>query len=278
MLSKVAKTLLFTTLAFELGACSSTFKSMGRWMGYSDDKPAARAPASEADDTNLAEQDVIKQNGDAGNANLGSNEFAPQQKLFDDRAQRGYRRNADPWQVTGNYNEASLWNADSQENYLFTRNMVHKVGDFVIVKLEPDLQESLNVKLTALYKPLNAKPKLKDTIAEEAGKAAGEKVGEAVEKNIGNKAIADAANAEMQDRTVAALSEKSRYFTTKEIAVRITDVNNKGVVKIDGVKKLFLKNGSFDLKVSGLLREEDIGPSRVVASSRIMDSKVEIVK
>jgi flagellar basal body L-ring protein FlgH len=271
---------LICALFIAMSGCASSFKKVSKWLGVNDDTKttAQRAPANEPDDTTGVEQEVIKMNSPNDNPNLGANEFAPQQRLFDEKAQRGFRRNVDPWTVTGNYNEASLWNPDAQENYLFTRNMVHKLGDFVIVKLEPDLQESLNGRLTALYRPPGSKPKLKDTIAEEAGKAAGEKVGEAVEKAVGNKAIADAAREDVADRTVAAFTEKARYFTTKEVPVRIVDVSARGTVRVEGVKKLFLKNGSFDLKVSGILREEDIGPSRVVASSRLMEQKVEIVK
>jgi flagellar basal body L-ring protein FlgH len=259
--------------------CASTFSKVGRWLGMGgDEKVSARAPAANSDTTTLGDQDLMRTHAADDNPNLGGSEFSPQQRLFDERAQRGYRRNADPWQATGNYNEGSLWNADSQDNYLFTRNMVNKVGDFVIVKLEADLQEVLNSKLTALYRPAGSKPKLKDTIAEEAGKAAGDKVSDAVEKTIGNKAIADAAGNDVQDRTVAALTEKPRYFTTKEVPVRITEVNGRGTIKIEGVRRLFLKNGAFDLKVSGVIREEDLGPSRMVASSRLMDQKVEITR
>jgi len=276
------KLLKFFAILFLTQGCSSTVKKVSRWMGLEEaPKPeVARAPASETDNTTLSEQEVIGAAGDsAGSApNLGQNEFSPQSRLFNEKAQNGYRRNVDPWTVTGNYNEGSLWNADSQDNYLFTRNMLFKVGDFVMIKIEPDLQETLNAKLTALYKPANSKPSLKDTVTDEAGKAAGAKVGEAVEKAIGNKAIADAAAGETQSRTVAAFTEKARFFTTKEVPVRIVEITSRGAIKVEGAKKLFLKNGAFDLKVSGVLREEDIGPSKLVASSRLMDSKVEIIK
>lgn len=264
-------------MMLSLGACSS---KMGRWMGLAPEPKAeaARVPAAEPDTTSDGDVELIKASQGDSNPNLGANEFAPQQKLFDERAQRGYRRNADPWQATGNYNEASLWNSDSQDNFLFSRNMLNKVGDFVIVKIEPDLQETLNSRLAALYKPMNSKPKLKDTIVDETAKAAGEKVGAEVEKITGNKAIGDAANSEVQERTVASMTSKVRYFTTKEVPVRIVEVTNRGTLRVEGNRRLFLKNGAFDLKISGILREEDIGPSRMIASSRLMDQKVEINK
>lgn len=274
---------MFLLSTLVLSGCASAFKSMERFVGLGgEEKVVTRAPASDAaDNTTLSEQEVIAVADGAAaqaNPNLGASEFAANQKLFDEKAQRGYRRNADPWTATGNYNEGSLWNPDVQDSYLFTRNMLFKVGDFVMIKIEPDLGESLNTKLAALYKPANSKPNLKETIADEAGKAAGAKVGDALEKATGNQNIGAAANSEVQTRTIAALSEKVRYFTTKEMPVRIVEISGRGSIKVAGSKKLFLKNGSFDLKVAGLLREEDIGPSRLVASSRLMDSKVEIVK
>jgi flagellar basal body L-ring protein FlgH len=269
-------------LSFLLGGCASSFRSISKMIGLGgEEKPVMRMPAAEIDNTALSEQELMKVESGAsssGNPNLPAGEFVAQQKLFDDRAQRGYRRNVDPWTATGNYNEGSLWNSDSQDNYLFTRNTLYKVGDFIMIKLEADLQESLNSKLTALYKPVGTKPGLKDTIADEAGKAAAAKVGDAVGKAVGNKNIGDAAGADVQDRTVAAFTEKLRYFTTREVPVRITEISGRGNIKVAGVKKLFLRAAAFDLKIEGMLREEDVGPSRLVASSRLMDSKVEIVK
>ena len=272
-----------------LSGCSSTVSSLNRFFGLTEDTTtsnANRAPASTApagDNTTTGDAEILQaanadpNASDGGGPNLSAHEFAPQMKLGNDRAQKGYRTaNADPWANSGPYNEGSLWNPDSQDNFYFTRNLVYKVGDFITVKLDPDLMESLNSKMASLYAP--TKPSVKSVIAEQAGAAAGSKVGAAIEKATGNSAVGAAIGDDIKDRTIASLQDKPRYFTTKEITVRVTETGTRGTVRVEGNKKLFLRSASFDLKFGGVVREDDIGSGRSVASNRVMDSKVELSK
>jgi flagellar basal body L-ring protein FlgH len=212
---------------------------------------------------------------DSGGPNLASGEFGRQQGQFDDKARRGYRRNVDPWTSSGPYNENSLWNPESQDGFYFTRNNMLRVGDFIVVSLDADLMENLNNRLVKMYR---TKKTTKDVVAEETGKAVGAKVGEAINKAVKNDAVSKAVGADVAERAEESIKGNQRFFTTKEIPVRVTEITTKGLLRVQGEKTLFLKNASFELKLGGLMREEDIGPTRSIASSRVIDSKVEITK
>ncbi len=273
-------------LSLTLPGCST----LTSWVMGSEDTTVAqdpsRAPASiengiDDDDTRSVDKDVqqsVAAIESVPQANgISDNEFSAVTRRSDDRARRGYRRSASPWEGVEIESEGSLWNPENQANFYFTRNMIFNLGDIVTLEFEPDDSEILNKRLTSLYRPL-LKPTVKDVVAEEAGKAAGEKIATEVAGAVKNENIAKAIGDDVKDRAVAAINPKKRYFTSKDITLRVVEVNNRGVVKVEGVKKLFLKQANFDLKVSGMLREQDIGSERRVASSRLLDAKMEIAK
>lgn len=239
--------------------------------------PASIDPENDGDDTRSVDTEVRQTVEELSGQGISGSEFSSIARRSDDRARRGFRRNASPWEGVETENEGSLWNSENQSNFYFTRNMTFNMGDLITLEFEPEDSEVLNTRLTGLYRPL-LKPTTKEVVAEEAGKAAQAKVAEEVAGAIKNDAIANAVGQDVKDRTVAAINPKKRYFTSKDMTLRVTEVTNKGVIKVEGLKKLFLKNANFDLKVSGMLREQDIGAERRVASSRLLDAKMEIVK
>jgi flagellar basal body L-ring protein FlgH len=42
--------------------------------------------------------------------------------------------------------------------------------------------------------------------------------------------------------------------------------------------KIFIKNSPYKLKIDGMVRDEDIGPSNIVSTNNVYESKLEIVK
>ncbi len=59
-----------------------------------------------------------------------------------------------------------------------------------------------------------------------------------------------------------------------ELSVTVTRVFSNGNMEILGQKKLFLNNGSEYIRLTGLIRPEDISASNVVSSSRIANAKI----
>jgi flagellar basal body L-ring protein FlgH len=264
------------TVVCALSACSS----MRDFFLGQNDEASSRAPASVVDasvsETNTQSSSDGRAPASVQPATLGANENANEIRLNDDRAHRGYRSNSDPWLGTASDNEGSLWNGETQDNFYFSRNNQFKVGDFVIMKLDNDLSESLNLKMATLYQPDHKSTRT--VVAEEAGKAAGDKIANAVAKVTGNANVGAAVGADVADRAIASIDGNEKLFDLQEVPLRITEVLPRGGLRVEGTKKIFKKNVAFDLKVEGTIRDEDIGPSRTIASSRLMESKVELTK
>lgn len=60
-----------------------------------------------------------------------------------------------------------------------------------------------------------------------------------------------------------------------EIAVRIVEVMPDGVLRVEGEREVKIDNRNRTLKVSGLIRADDITPRGYVHSTRVADAKIE---
>jgi hypothetical protein len=272
--------------------CASMNSLAFLWGGETDTTTSndpSRKPASvddetlSVDNTRAVENEVIESvkkdsEVDSFGSTPSANEFSNLARRNSESSKRGFRRQAGIWDGIENQNEGSLWNPDNQNNFYFSRNLLYSVGDLITLDFEPEMSEVLNTRLTAIYKPLLKTPP-QDVVAREVSQEAGKKVEAAVGQAVKNEAIGAAMGEAVQDKTVSTLSSpKKRYFTSKDMTLRVLEVTSRGLLKVEGSKKLFLKNASFDLKVAGMLRETDITANKRIASSQLMDSKVEIIK
>ena len=183
-------------------------------------------------------------------------------------------RRVDPFDQTGDYTEGSLWNGDNQDNFYFSKNVLHKVGDILLVKIEAEVNEALNLKIASYL----GRTSVQQVVADEAGKAAGAEAQKKVEAGVGNANVAKAVGAAVQDRTVAAIDEKPRYVDIDEMSVRITEILPRGNYRIEGTKRVFVRSTPYQLRLTGMIRDEDLGPSSVIASGKIIESKMEMLK
>ncbi|MBS1982546.1 MAG: flagellar basal body L-ring protein FlgH [Bdellovibrionales bacterium] len=246
--TKSLRTLGSLSALLALGACSSWMQSLKSGITGEDTSAAAAAPKVRAP-ASVVETEV---------------------KAKDDAAKRKF----DPFDGTGPYNEASLWNGETQDNFYFSKNILHKVGDVLIVKMEPEVNEALNLKLASVF----GRSSVQQVVADEAGKAAGDAVTQKVGATVGNQNIAKAVGAAASDRTVAALDEKARYVDIDEMSVRIVELLPRNSYRIEGQRRVFVKSIPYTLKYGGVIRDEDLGPASVIASSKVVDSKMEMVK
>jgi flagellar basal body L-ring protein FlgH len=231
------------------GGCAS-LGELGSMLGMTD--PGARQPASQAA--------VV--------------EAAPLVRV------PGDRRSFDPFQASSGDEDGSLWRADLQENYLFTRNLQFKVGDFVYVSLEPDLQEFMNQRLakTMSTELQQAAPGVQKVVAEEAGKAAGDQVNRSVASVVKNDRVAEAVGGAVANQVRSTLAPQKKLLDISEMPMRVTAILPQGELKIEGSMRRMVENIPVEMKLAGRLREQDVGPSLRVASSRLMDSQMEFVK
>ena len=211
----------------------------------------------------------------ASNApDLAASEFAPLARLSDDRASRGYRRDATPWDGTGAANEGSVWNQDSQDGYLFTKNLLYKIGDIIVVKVEPEINNTLNYEIAAIL----GRTSVQQVAADEAARKVASEAAKRTEKALGSPALGTAVGQAAGDATRSALDSNVRYVDISDIPVRITETLARNSYKVEGARRVYIRNAPYQVKISGVVRDEDIGPTRMIASSRIFESKMELTK
>lgn len=265
---------------FGLGGCASWMDAIKNDGEEATPVAETRAPASNGravtidNGSDAPGAKLVATQPEAIGANLGAQEFAAPTRQVNNRAAQGFRSGADPWDGTGPVNEGSLWNPDSQDNFYFSKNLLHKIGDILIVKVEADVNDALNTKVSALLDRSN----VNQVVADEAGKAVGTAVAKKVGTALGNDNVAQAVGAATAARTTAALEPKTKYIDLEEIPVRITAVMPRNTFKVEGARRVSIRNAPYQLKLSGVVRDEDIGGNATVASNKVFESKMELTR
>jgi len=240
----------------------------------SDRAPASNGKAITLDNSSGLDAKSFGASSDPSGPNLGKNEFNAMAKRNDEKASKGYRRDVDPWEGTGPVNEGSLWNGDTQDNYYFTKNVLRKVGDIVIIKVEPDVNDAMNSRIDGIV----GRTSVQQVAADEAGKSVATAVGDRVGNAAGNKNIGDAVGGAVGNRTTAALQGSTKYIDVDEIPARIIELLPKGTVKVEGSRRVNIKGAPYNLKLSGIVRDDDIGPTAMVQTSKLVESKMELTR
>jgi flagellar basal body L-ring protein FlgH len=270
---KRSKALLAIPYLMLLGAggCAS-WSDIVNLANEDDQRPvSARAPASNGNSKSI----VIDERNFSGPSgarpsgpDLGRGEFGVQAK--------GTGKNKDPWYGTGPVNEGSLWNPESQDGFFFSRNTLHKVGDIIMVKMDSAVNESLNSRIVSIIGP---KKSVQRTIAEEAGKSAGNKVSEGIDKIVNNKNVADAiGDAVASDAQTALDPTGDNYVSIDEIPARVVEYLNGGRFRIEGSRKVMIRTAAYQVKLSGTIRDEDVATNNSIDSNMVLESKLELTK
>jgi flagellar basal body L-ring protein FlgH len=260
---------------FLLASCASTVKSWRDAMMGNESQGGSRSPAS-TQELSIENRSGANVNPDTESAgpDLTQNELMSGQQHYNQKSSYGFRRNANPWYGTQADNEGSLWNPDSQDGFLFSKNLLHKLGDIIIVKLESDVSTTMNEKVDEVL----GRTTLNQVLADEAGKSAKNKVKEKVTKALGNAAVGDAVSEEVKNRTVSSIDGKAKAIDVENVAVRITAYGPRNTFFVQGARKIYIRNSPYKLKLEGIVRDEDIGPTSIVSSNMVFESKLEIVK
>ena len=277
--------LAFALLALSFAGCSSWIHSFKNSITGDEQvdvpentsqftTPAARGPASITAYDNRSGTAPAPLQAQPTGPDLSASEFAPLARLSDDSAARGYRRQASPWDGTGPANEGSLWNSDSQDGYLFTKNLLYKIGDIIVVKVEPEINNTLNFEIASLL----GRTTVQQVAADEAGRKIASVAAQKTEKALGSAALGNAVGQAAAQATVNALDANTRYVDISDIPVRITETLARNSYKVEGARRVYIRNAPYQVKISGVVRDEDIGPTRMIASSRIFESKMELTK
>lgn len=261
------KNSFYLFLLLSLSSCSSL--SDLRKMVWGGGNETSRKPASQETSNGSVLIHEGKFGGNypasAGGPDLGRNEFG---------VSSGARKN--PWSGTGPENEGSLWNGDTQDNFYFTQNTFFKVGDLIKVKMDSEINDSLNSRIASL---LGDKAKsVRKVASEEAASAISNKVAEEVDGVVKNDRLSKAIGGELGSRVESALDLPETYVNIDEIPVRIVESLPNRVFSILGSKKIFIKNAPYQVVLSGSVRHEDILKDGSILSQNVLESRLELTK
>jgi flagellar basal body L-ring protein FlgH len=229
---------------------------------------------------------------DPSGPDLTRNEFGAAQRFGGDSTVKAQRRSADPWYGVNNPTEGSLWNDTTNDNFYFAKNVSRKVGDLLVVKLESDLNDSLNNKIAAFIEKNTPKP----SPAEVAALAAIQKGAaeakldpnkkpaslEETAKKAGDAAkvagVNSAIDAAAQAATDAIAKKNERFVDVDEMTVRIVQSLARGAFRVEGTRRINIRNAPYAIKLAGVVRNEDILPTSEVSSAKVLDSKLELTR
>jgi flagellar basal body L-ring protein FlgH len=205
---------------------------------------------------------------------LGNNDFAHFSSHHNQRSGQGFRSNSNPWSGVGPSSEGSLWKDDTQDNFYFARNVIYSIGDLMVVNIDNEINDALNLRIAQIL----GRTSVQQVVADEAGKAVGAEAERQVQRVVGNDRIAEAVGRDVEGRTIASLDSKPRYVDVDNVTVRITELLNRGSYRIEGTKRVFVKDAPYNVKFSGIVRDEDIGANKMIASKSVLESKVELTR
>lgn len=150
----------------------------------------------------------------------------------------------------------SLYQAD--EGYsLYTDKVAHRVGDILTVQLQERTQSSKTSETTV--------SKDSDTSFNE-----GTLLGSALSMNN----LSLATDLEMTRAFTGEAGSDQSNSLTGSIAVTVASVLPNGLLRIRGEKWLTLNQGDEYIRLTGLVRPEDISDNNVVRSDKIADARI----
>lgn len=150
--------------------------------------------------------------------------------------------------------------ADQQSMELFADPRAHRIGDILTITLVESTQASKKAKT-------NTSKKNGSTISSPTLLGQG--------LTIGGK-TADSSLASNNAFTGDGSSEQSNQLTG-EITVTVAQRLSNGALVVRGEKWLTINQGEELVRISGIVRPQDIGNDNIVASSRVADARIEYV-
>jgi len=190
--------------------------------------------------------------------------------------------------------EGSLWASDGQTNYYFTKNKVRGVGDIVTINVEPELFRDVKTEMTRSLTghereiELNlAQDRMRRKVLGLDGGENKDQVGSAAAAPERGVAASDGKKKTIED--LEAMVPKATYadidvgksLEIKEkdtVMAEIIERYPNGNYKIRGTKRVRYRNGFRQLNVLGVVRGQDIAEDDTLASSKLYEYRVEVMK
>jgi flagellar basal body L-ring protein FlgH len=177
--------------------------------------------------------------------------------------------------------ENSLWDAQGQNNYLFSHNRRREAGDLVTVDIEKELRREIQYQLW-----MTLPPELRRT------KRAPASEGDAV-KNVASSQNADpnAPDAKKDDpnkpaeekaKDAAEEAAKSNLALNGKdddtVRMEVVETLGNGLVRMVGQKRVIYKGATRVIEVMALVNNKDIDDNNKSKSSTLLDTQTQVVQ
>jgi len=166
-----------------------------------------------------------------------------------EQSQRG-RHPRSPFDSLQNDQIGSLWTDKGQENFYFSKNIKRRTGDIVILRVGSEINDLLESRIERYF------------------------------TRIAQKEAKRAAASETDSNSTAAVANSSETEKVEmgDLTMRLLQSLPRGSFSVQGEKQIYVRSKPFKVKISGIIKMEDIGPDDVVESARLLDSKVSLTK
>lgn len=164
--------------------------------------------------------------------------------------------------------ENSLWDAQGQNNYLFSNNRRRETGDMITADVEKELKREIQYQLWMTLPPEQRKVKRAPASAGVLDPAAAAKDAAKTSEDKAKDAAAEAAKTNM-----AATSKEDDL-----VRMEVVESLGNGVVRVNGQKRVIYRGVSRVVEITALVNNKDVDDSNRVKSSAFLDMKTQVIQ
>lgn len=245
-----------------------TLRGLSANNNHSYDPPVQRA-------YNRAPASAPTGDGDDGGEGYGGNQ-APRNSGNLSSTRRMTRSDF----VDGNEKENSLWDAQGQDNYLFTHNDRRELGDVVSVDVERDLKREIQYALWMNLPPEQRRVKKSSANRGVASTTKDKDPKKNPTEKDAKAAVADAGKSETEKNKDAAEEAAKTNMESGDDNVRMEVVAQEsgGMVRLLGQKRVIYRGVSRVVEIVALAKGRDIDETGRVKSSNFIDTKTQVIQ
>lgn len=163
-----------------------------------------------------------------------------------------------------NDSAGSLWNSETADGYLFSRDAFKKSGDIIVVKVQGKLKNEITSELKRAF------PAVKKKVSKDKDKDKA-KDGKEGEKPEVAKSDDNPANKEEEH-----VSDETKIYD--QISSVVIEEVNKDYVLLRGQKEVIFRSNKRFVELQALIPRKDILEDDTVLSSHILESNISIVR
>ncbi|OFZ78241.1 MAG: hypothetical protein A2583_02670 [Bdellovibrionales bacterium RIFOXYD1_FULL_53_11] len=192
----------------------------------------------------------------------------------------------------------SLWAADGQTNFFFSKNKVRGIGDIVTVNVEQELYRDVTIEVRRTLTPKEKLEEIKlaqDRLSKEGDAPAGAPAGKDAIKTTAAAPKKSAAGAKGEEKQEERAEEKEKKEVRKAVEAdidvtkslmfksgetmlaEIVERYNNGNYKIRASKRIPYQNGFKTFSMVAIVRGADISEEDILNSGKLYEYRLEVI-